>query len=71
MQVKAETIINWIDQNLPPLSWRIIVMKQMKLLLKYKISPTKIDGNTYFNAEIIDALRQLIKNEYDKDMPSF
>lgn len=71
MQVKAEVVIRWVDENLPPLSWRIIVMKQMKLLLKHKISPAKIDADTYFNAEIMDALRALIKNDYHKDMPNF
>ena len=71
MQVKAETIINWMDANLPPLSWRIIVMKQMKLLLKHKISPAKIDGSTYFNDEIIETLRKVVKDDYGKEMPNF
>ena len=71
MQVKAEKVVSWIDANLPPLSWRIIVMKQMKLLLKHKISPAKIDGNTYFNEEIISALKLHVKEVYSKEMPNF
>jgi hypothetical protein len=71
MQVKAATLINWVDLNLPPLSWRIIVMKQMKLLLKHKISPEKIDGDTYFNDEIFEALKRIIKEDYGKEMPNF
>jgi len=71
MQVKADKVITWIDTNLPPLSWRIIVMKQMKLLLKHKISPAKIDDSTYFNEEIISALKVHIKETYNKEMPSF
>lgn len=71
MQVKAEVVINWIELNLPPLSWRIIVMKQMKLLLKHKISPAKIDGSTYFNQEIIGVLKQVVRDEYGKEMPDF
>ena len=71
MQVKALKVVSWVDTNLPPLSWRIIVMKQMKLLLKNKISPAKIDENTYFNEEIVSALKVHIKAEYNMEMPSF
>ena len=71
MKIKADAVIQWVDKNLPPLSWRIIVMKQMKLLLKHKISPANIDGTTYFNEEIMMELKQLIKNDYGKDLPSF
>lgn len=70
MQVKAEVVIKWSDANLPPLSWRIIAMKQMKLLLKHKISPAAINNETVFNAEIIDAIRTMIKTEYGKDLPA-
>lgn len=71
MQTKAENVIKWVDNNLPPLSWRIIVMKQMKLLLKHKISPTKIDATTIFNEEIMTALKEMVKNDYGKDLPKF
>ena len=71
MQVKAQTVVGWVDSNLPPLSWRIIVMKQMKLMLKHKISPAKIDENTYFNEEIVSALKLHIKEVYNKEMPTF
>lgn len=71
MQVKAEKVVSWIDANLPPLSWRIFVMKQMKLLLKHKISPANIDGSTYFNEEIISALKLHVQETYNKELPSF
>ena len=71
MQIKALKVVTWVDTNLPPLSWRIIVMKEMKLLLKHKISPAKIDESTYFNEEIVSALKLHIKEKYDKEMPSF
>jgi hypothetical protein len=71
MSVNAEKVIQWMDLNLPPLSWRIIVMKQMKLLLKHKISPTAIDKNTIFNQEIMSVLKQVVKDDYGKDLPNF
>jgi len=71
MQIKAEVIINWVDLHLPPLSWRIIAMKQMKLLLKHKISPANINGQTIFNEEIVEAIRQMIKADYSKELPAF
>jgi hypothetical protein len=71
MQTKAQVVINWVDLNLPPLSWRIIAMKQMKLFLKHKISPASINGETYFNEEIIEAIRLLVKTDYCKELPRF
>ncbi len=71
MHTKAEVIINWVDNNLPPLSWRIIAMKQMKLFLKHKISPASINSETRFNEEIIEAIRQVIKADYSKELPRF
>ena len=71
MQVKAEVVIKWADANLPPLSWRIIAMKQMKLLLKHKISPASINADTVFNTEIIEAIRVIVKTDYGKDLPAF
>jgi hypothetical protein len=70
MQIKAEKVVSWIDTNLPPLSWRIIAMKQIKVLLKHKISPTKIDSSTYFNEEIMLAIRETIKVDYKKELPN-
>ena len=71
MSANAEKVIQWIDGNLPPLSWRIIVMKQMKVLLKHKISPANIDKTTIFNQEVMSVLKQVVKDEYGKDMPNF
>jgi hypothetical protein len=71
MQTKAQVIINWVDLNLPPLSWRIIAMKQMKLFLKHKISPASINSETCFNEEIIEAIRLVVKTDYSKELPKF
>jgi len=71
MQVKAETVIKWMDMNLPPLSWRIIAIKMMKILLANNISPAEINGSTYFNDEILKALGAQVKQDYSKELPSF
>ena len=71
MAVKASIIINWVDTNLPPLTWRIVVMKQMKLLMTHKIFPAKIDEHTLFNDEIILGIRETLKKDYNKDLPDF
>jgi hypothetical protein len=42
MQFKALKVVSWVDTNLRPLSWRIIVMKEMKLLLKHTKSVPSI-----------------------------
>lgn len=71
MQVKAETVIRWIDFNLPPLSWRIIAVKHMRLLLTNNISTSDINSSTYFNEEILATLKECVKQDYNKDLPSF
>jgi hypothetical protein len=71
MQVKAETVIGWMDSNLPPLSWRVISIKLMKLMLKNNVSPTSINSTTYFNDEILATLKQQVKQDYNIDLPNF
>ena len=70
MEIQAIKVIEWIDNNLPPLSWRIISMKIFKLLFQHKIYASKIDESTYFNVEIIEALSDIIKQDYGKEMPN-
>lgn len=71
VQIKADIVIKWIDDNLPPLTWRIIVMDIIKLLILNKIMPAKIDSSTYFNAEIINAIKKVVKEKYNREMPNF
>jgi hypothetical protein len=71
VQIKAEIVIKWIDDNLPPLTWRIIALDIIKLLIQNKIMPAKIDGATYFNAEIVDAIKKVVKDKYNKELPNF
>ena len=71
MKVQSTNVINWVDDNLPPLSWRIAVMKLMKLLMTNGIRPAQIDDTVYFNQEIMTAIREYIKETYNKDMPEF
>jgi hypothetical protein len=69
--IKADTVIKWVDDNLPPLSWRIIAIDIMKVLLANKVMPAKIDSTTYFNPAIMDDIRKTVKDKYNKDMPNF
>lgn len=69
MSIKASKVIGWIDTNLPPLTWRILAMKQMKLMMSHKVFPARIDDTTIFNEEIVTALRDSIKKDYGKDLP--
>ncbi len=71
MNVQSTMVINWVDDNLPPLSWRITVMKLMKLLMTNGIRPAQIDDTVYFNQKIMTAIREYIKETYNKDMPEF
>ena len=69
MEVRAKTVVDWVNQNLPPLSWKIIVMQNMKLFIKHKVAPSTFDDETVLNAEIIHSINMSIKERYKKELP--
>jgi hypothetical protein len=56
----ATQVISWVNENLPPLSWRIISMENMKVMSKNNIYPSKIDDATKFNEEIVTSINSSI-----------
>jgi hypothetical protein len=70
METPAKNVINWVNENLPPLSWQIIAMQNMKVLAKHKIFPSRIEDSTKFNAEILASINSFIKDRYQKELPS-
>jgi hypothetical protein len=70
MPVKAKTIISWIDKELPPLSWGVISIKLMKTFMKNGVSPRAIDDDVVFNDEMVAEIRELVKNTYNKEIPT-
>jgi hypothetical protein len=69
MDVKAKSVVEWVESNLPPLSWQIIVMQNMKVFLKHKISPSKFTDSTLLNPEIVRSINQSIKERYQRELP--
>jgi hypothetical protein len=69
VQVKARAIMDWVDENLPPLSWQIIVMQNMKTFMKHKVAPSKFDDETLLNAEVVNSINLSIKERYKKELP--
>jgi len=69
MEIRAKALVEWVDQNLPPLSWQIIVMQNMKVFLKHKVAPSKFDDSTYLNREIVESINQSIRARYKKELP--
>lgn len=70
LETSANQVINWVNDNLPPLSWRIITMENMKVMSKNKIYPSKIDDTTKFNEEVMAGLTRSIKERYQKELPN-
>jgi hypothetical protein len=68
--VKAKLVVNWVENNLPPLSWQIIVMQNMKVFLKYKVSPSKFTDTTELHPEIVSSINHSIKERYQKELPA-
>ena len=69
MEVRAKTLVAWVNENLPPLSWQIIVMQNMKVFIKHKVAPSKFDDETMLNAEVIQSINLSIKERYKKEFP--
>lgn len=70
METPANQVISWVNENLPPLSWRIITMENMKVMSKNKIYPSKIDETTQFNSEVMIGINSSIKQRYQKELPN-
>jgi hypothetical protein len=69
MEVRAKTLVDWVNNNLPPLSWQIIVMQNMKVFTKHKVAPSKFNDETMLNAEIIHSINLCIIDRYKKELP--
>jgi hypothetical protein len=69
MEIRAKVLVEWVNENLPPLSWQIIVMQNMKVFIKHKVAPSKFDDQTLLNAEIIQSINLCIKERYKKELP--
>jgi len=70
VEVRAKAIVDWVDANLPPLSWQIIIMHNMKVFVKNKIAPSKFDDQTMLSADIVKSISLSIKERYKKELPS-
>jgi hypothetical protein len=70
VEVRAKAIVSWVEANLPPLSWQIIVMQNMKVFIKHKVAPSKFDEHTMLNADVVQSIKVLIKERYQKDLPT-
>jgi hypothetical protein len=68
--VRAKAIIDWVDANLPPLSWQVIIMHNMKVFIKNNIVPSKFDDQTVLSDDIVKSISLSIKERYKKELPS-
>jgi hypothetical protein len=67
--VRAKSVIAWVEENLPPLTWQIIVMQNMKVFLKYKVPPSKFTETTELPPEVFASISQCIQERYNKELP--
>jgi len=49
-------IIDCVYENLPPLSWQIIVMQNMRMFIKHKVTPSKFDDKTMLSADVVQSI---------------
>jgi hypothetical protein len=70
VEVRAKAIVEWVEANLPPLSWQIIVMQNMRMFIKHKVTPSKFDDKTMLNADVVQSINLVIKERYKKELPA-
>ena len=71
MPVKGKRIVEWVEKELPPLSWGVISMKMMKGFMAESISPRNIDETTTFSDNLTLDLKKMIAEQYKKELPAF
>jgi len=70
VEVRAKAIVEWVEANLPPLSWQIIVMQNMRMFIKHKVTPSKFDDKTMLSADVVQSINLVIKERYKKELPA-
>jgi hypothetical protein len=67
--VKATRVIEWINREMPPLTWNIVSIKIMKTLVQQGISARNINDDTVFNETVVNEINRILKETYKKEMP--
>lgn len=71
MPVKGKKIVDWMQKELPPLSWEFVSVKLMKGFIAEGISPRAVTETTIFSDNLVKDIKQKISEEYKKDLPTF
>ena len=71
MNTNAQKVVQWIKDNLPPISWNTLVLANVNMFLHNNVKPGKINDDTVFNREIMAFLKSEIKTRYNKDLPNY
>lgn len=69
--VKASKVIDWMNKEMPPLTWNIVSIKIMKLLVQQGISTKNISDETLFNDATVTEINRILKETYKKELPNF
>ena len=67
--MKGLIVLDWVNHELPPLSWSVISLKMIKTFLSSGISPRKIDESTVFDDHIMSEMRNVVDQIYHKSIP--
>ncbi len=69
MEVKAAPIVDWITNNVPALTWTTIKLKYMDVFVAARVSPSKIDDSTLFNAQIVSCINEALSEKFNLQLP--
>lgn len=63
-------IKDFITSHLPPMTWNIIAVKVMKLFVKHKLKVTTIAPTDELPDEIVEAINQILNEQYSTQLPN-
>jgi hypothetical protein len=70
--MKIVSIKKWCDENITPLAWQRIVMKNLDALKNTGLSVSELSNpteNMEIDATLVDLVKQTIKEVYQMEVP--
>lgn len=70
MGVSSSIVKKWCDENITPLAWQRIVMKNLDAFKQRGLSMTELEKEITLDEELLGIVKDTIKNMYQIEIPS-
>lgn len=62
-------IKDFINDNLPPMTWNIVAVKVMKQMVEAKLKATAISPTDEFPDALVEAIDNVLQTQYNSSLP--